>query len=280
MSKLRLVGILTPPTDEAWKPGVGTIRIEPANTEAENWTDGKIRPAWPIRGRVNALGNGFESMSGGALYVPGEQPGVTARGPLMTVTYQLQTISGEWYRGTFLWRAVSTGGGTIDIRTPAPETEPKHVERPGVPSPGLTTADIGASIAAANHTHTVAQITNLTTTINDAMATRNLTHHDIPTNETVSIGGQWGGLYRIWTAQALGFLELSIYSNAAGARRILGDTSMTLPSLMQAAIGLDASTTQVEPSGGNIRVWLSENGEVMIKNTYSRTLRVNIRRLE
>ena len=141
-NRLRLTGILTPPSDDAWQPGVGYVKFEPADERAANWSVPGYRPAWPVLGVPNALGNALMEINGGDVFVPGDEPGDTYAGPQMRVTYELRTLAGTWHRGSFLWRAVSTGGGVIDLRTPAPEGEPPHVSRPGVPAGALLTTDI------------------------------------------------------------------------------------------------------------------------------------------
>lgn len=141
-NRLRLTGILTPPSDDAWQPGVGYVKFEPADERAANWGVPGYRPAWPVLGVPNALGNALMEINGGDVFVPGDEPGDTYAGPQMRVTYELRTLAGTWHRGSFLWRAVSTGGGVIDLRTPSPESEPPHVSRPGVPAGALLTTDI------------------------------------------------------------------------------------------------------------------------------------------
>lgn len=142
-NRLKLTGILTPPSDDAFKPGVGYVRFDPADERAVHWAVPGYRPAWPIVGVPNALGAALQEVNGGDMFVPGDEPGDAYAGPSMRVSYELQTTSGTWHRGTYLWRAVSTGGGVIDIRTPAPEQEPPTVERPGVPAGALLTTDVG-----------------------------------------------------------------------------------------------------------------------------------------
>lgn len=85
----------------------------------------------------NVVGAALEEVGGGDIYVPGDEPGDSCAGPWMRVSYELQTTAGTWHRGNYPWRAVSTGGGMVDIRTPAPEQEPPVVSRPGV-STGVT----------------------------------------------------------------------------------------------------------------------------------------------
>lgn len=142
-NRLRLTGILTPPADDAFRPGVGYVRFEPADDRAATWAVPGYRPAWPILGVPNAVGGALQEVNGGDVYVPGDEPGDAHAGPWMRVSYELQTTAGTWHRGTYLWRAVSTGGGVIDIRTPAPEQEPPIVSRPGVPAGALLTTDVG-----------------------------------------------------------------------------------------------------------------------------------------
>lgn len=142
-NRLRLTGILTPPADDAFRPGVGYVRFEPADEAAATWAVPGYRPAWPILGVPNAVGGALQEINGGDVFVPGDEPGDAHTGPWMRVSYELQTTAGTWHRGTYLWRAVSTGGGVIDIRTPAPEQEPPIVARPGVPAGALLTTDVG-----------------------------------------------------------------------------------------------------------------------------------------
>jgi hypothetical protein len=142
-NRLRLTGILTPPADAAFRPGVGYVRFEPADDRAATWAVPGYRPAWPILGVPNAVGGALQEINGGDVFVPGDEPGDAHAGPWMRVSYELQTTAGTWHRGTYLWRAVSTGGGVIDIRTPAPEQEPPIVARPGVPAGALLTTDVG-----------------------------------------------------------------------------------------------------------------------------------------
>ena len=142
-NRLRLTGILTPPADDAFRPGVGYVRFEPADDRAATWAVPGYRPAWPILGVPNAVGGALQEINGGDVFVPGDEPGDAHAGPWMRVSYELQTTAGTWHRGTYLWRAVSTGGGVIDIRTPAPEQEPPIVGRPGVPAGALLTTDVG-----------------------------------------------------------------------------------------------------------------------------------------
>ena len=147
-NRLRLTGIPTPPADDAWKAGVGYVRFDPATEKDANWGVPGYKPAFPIQGVPNATGTGLIETNGGDLYVPGDEAGNSYAGPWLRVSYELQTTAGTWHRGDYLWRAVSTGGGTIDLRTPAPELEPPTVQRPGVPATALTTADVGNTIAA------------------------------------------------------------------------------------------------------------------------------------
>ncbi len=142
-NRLRLTGILTPPADDAFRPGVGYVRFEPGDDRAATWAVPGYRPAWPILGVPNAVGGALQEINGGDVYVPADEPGDAHAGPWMRVGYELQTTAGTWHRGTYLWRAVSTGGGVIDIRTPAPEQEPPIVSRPGVPAGALLTTDVG-----------------------------------------------------------------------------------------------------------------------------------------
>lgn len=142
-NRLRLTGILNPPADDAFRPGVGYVRFEPADDRAATWAVPGYRPAWPILGVPNAVGGALQEINGGDVFVPGDEPGDAHAGPWMRVSYELQTTAGTWHRGTYLWRAVSTGGGVIDIRTPAPEQEPPIVSRPGVPAGALLTTDVG-----------------------------------------------------------------------------------------------------------------------------------------
>ncbi|BDP42933.1 hypothetical protein DAETH_29020 [Deinococcus aetherius] len=141
-NRLRLTGILTPPADDGWRNGVGFVRFDPADEEAARWAVPGYRPAWPIEGTPGILGNALVERNGGDLYVPGDDPGTTYAGPRMRVTYKLQTTAGDWYTSTFLWRAVSLGGGTVDLRTPPPEGQPPVVSRPGVPAGALLTSDL------------------------------------------------------------------------------------------------------------------------------------------
>lgn len=142
-NRLKLTGILTPPADDAFRPGVGYVKFEPADDHAATWAVPGYRPAWPILGVPNAVGGALQEINGGDVFVPGDEPGDAHAGPWMRVSYELQTTAGTWHRGTYLWRAVSTGGGVIDIRTPAPEHEPPIVSRPGVPAGALLTTDVG-----------------------------------------------------------------------------------------------------------------------------------------
>lgn len=141
-NRLRLTNILTAPGGAAWKPNTGSVQFSPADAAAARWAVPGYRPAWPIIGVPNALGTALQELSGGDLYVPGDEPGTTYAGPLMEVSYDLQTTAGTWHRGSFLWRAVSTGGGVIDLCTPSPEGVPPTVDRPGVPATALLNSDV------------------------------------------------------------------------------------------------------------------------------------------
>ena len=92
-NRLKLLGILTPPSDDAWKPGVGYVMFKPANQAAQDWAVPGYRPAWPIVGVPGALGANLQEVNGGDVYVPGDEPGDGHAGPWMQVSYELQTMA-------------------------------------------------------------------------------------------------------------------------------------------------------------------------------------------
>lgn len=145
--KLQLTGIFTPPPNQAWRPNVGFVRFDPADEQAERHVEAGYRPAWPLLGVPSATGTNINAQGGGPLEVPGEGPGVGVRAPLMRVSYELETTSGSVHRGSFLWRAVSSDGKRVDIRTPSSDDDVTFIERPGLTPQALTEAQLGTVVA-------------------------------------------------------------------------------------------------------------------------------------